>query len=332
MNHAVIMQNSRRTFYPEIEPYDIGYLSVSSLHTLYYEQSGNPDGQPVIYLHGGPGMGSKPGFRRYFNPEKYRIIQFDQRGSGRSTPNACLEGNTTQNLVADIEKLRVHLGINSWHVFGGSWGSTLTLAYTIDHPERVTAIALRGVFLCREKEIQWMYQNGASFVHPDQWEHYIAPIPKKRRGDMVAAYYDLLTSSDTTAQQRAARAWTEWELAMMNMVPVPPPSSPRQADAETSSEEEEAFLLASARIECHYFINKIFLWDDEYLLRGVENIRHIPAVIAQGRHDMVCPVTSAWDLHRAWPEAEMNIIPDACHGYDEPGIVDVLVRAADRFA
>ncbi|PHZ84713.1 prolyl aminopeptidase [Paremcibacter congregatus] len=313
--------NTLRGFYPLIDPYKTEYLSVSPLHSLFIQQSGNPEGQPVLYLHGGPGMGSSAGHRRYFDPAKYRIIQFDQRGAGKSLPHACLIENTTWDLVEDIERIRVALGIVHWHVFGGSWGSTLAIAYAARYPTHVTALGLRGIFLCRKKELAWMYQEGANYVYPDQWEKYSAPIPEHQRHDYISAYYRQLTSADPAVQKRAARAWTEWELAMMNMIPS------ENAPASVSDD----FLLAAARIECHYFYHNIFSDDDAALLASVEKLRHIPAVMVQGRHDMVCPPITAWEVHKAWPEAELHIIADACHGFDEPGIVHALVTAADAF-
>ncbi|MCS6885207.1 MAG: prolyl aminopeptidase [Acidobacteriota bacterium] len=312
-----------RTLYDEIEPYETGYLQVSSLHSLYYEQSGNPQGKPVVFLHGGPGAGSEPIHRRFFSPKAYRIIIFDQRGAGRSKPHACLEENTTWHLVEDIERLRGHLGIDRWVVFGGSWGSTLALAYAQTYPQRVKALALRGIFLCRPEEITWFYQKGADAIFPDFWEEYLAPIPQEERSDMIAAYYRRLTSEDETVRLAAARAWSIWEGSTSKLYVS-------QALIDNFAEPHKA--LALARIECHYFINNAFMPTNNHLIENVPKIRHIPAVIVQGRYDIVCPMMSAWQLHKAWPEARFQIIPDAGHSVTEPGITDALIRAMDEFA
>ncbi|MEM4251753.1 MAG: prolyl aminopeptidase [Candidatus Bathyarchaeia archaeon] len=312
-----------RTLYDEIEPYNQGYLQVSPIHSLYYEESGNPDGKPVVFLHGGPGGGSDPIHRRFFSPKTYRIVIFDQRGAGRSTPHACLEENTTWHLVDDIERLREHLGIDRWVVFGGSWGSTLALAYAETHPSRVKALALRGIFLCRPEEIEWFYQKGADAIFPDVWEDYVNQIPPEERGNMVAAYYRRLTSEDEAVRWAAARAWSVWEGSTSKLFMSP-------SLIEDFAEPQKA--LALARIECHYFINNTFMPTPDYLVENVDKIRHIPAVIVQGRYDIVCPMMSAWRLHRAWPEARLEIIPDAGHSVTEPGITDALIRAMDEFA
>lgn len=309
--------------YPELEARVTGTLKVSEIHTLYYEESGNPEGKPVVFLHGGPGGGTDPKQRRFFNPEKYRIVLFDQRGCGRSTPNASLEENTTWHLVDDIERLREHLGIARWQVFGGSWGSTLALAYAEKHPERVTELVLRGIFLLREREIAWFYQQGASAIFPDAWESYLAAIPESERGDLLNAFHRRLTGDDPNAQREAARAWSTWEGATSRLYTDPMLQARMGADH---------FALAFARIECHYFVNKGFLDVDGQLLRDVSRIRHIPGVIVQGRYDVVCPVESAWALHRAWPEAELVIVADAGHAAFEPGNAAALVDATDRFA
>lgn len=311
-----------KTLYPEIEPYNTGRLKVSSVHELYYEQCGNPNGKPVVFLHGGPGGGVSPDYRRYFNPQIYRIVLFDQRGSGKSTPHASIEENTTWDLVADIERLREHCGIDRWQVFGGSWGSTLSLAYAETHPERVTELVLRGIFLCRPKEIQWFYQEGASAIFADVWEEYLKVIPEAERSDMVSAYHRRLTSEDVATRVEAARAWSIWEGSTSKLF-FDSDSIERFADPE--------FALAFARIECHYFMNNSFFPTDNYLIENVGKIRHIPARIVQGRYDVVCPMTSAWDLHRAWPQAELRIIQDAGHSISEPGIIDALVDATDHF-
>jgi len=311
-----------KILYPVIEPYDAGRLKVSPVHELYYEQCGNPTGKPVVFLHGGPGGGVSSDYRRYFNPERYRIVLFDQRGSGKSTPHASLEENTTWDLVADIERLRESLGIERWQVFGGSWGSTLALAYAETHPDRVTELVLRGIFLCRPKEIRWFYQEGASAIFADVWEEYLKVIPEAERGDMVSAYHRRLTSDDLATRVEAARAWSIWEGSTSKLF-FDPASIEKFADPE--------FALAFARIECHYFMNNSFFPTDNYLIENVGKIRHIPGRIVQGRYDVVCPMTSAWDLHRAWPEAELRIIQDAGHSITEPGIIDALVDATDHY-
>jgi proline iminopeptidase len=311
-----------RTLYAPIEPHDQGKLAVSPLHTLHYELSGNRDGTPVVFLHGGPGGGTVPDHRRFFDPAAYRIVVFDQRGAGRSTPHAALEENTTWDLVADVERLRTHLGIDRWVVFGGSWGSTLALAYAETHPERVRALVLRGIFLCRPKEIAWFYQAGASAVFPDRFEEYLEPIPEAERGDLLHAYYRRLTSGDEAVRLTAARAWSAWEGSTLRLIPDP------KVIAEF---EEPHKALALARIECHYFVHNAFFAADDWLIEHVDAIRGIPGVIVQGRYDVVCPAKSAWDLHKAWPEAELVIVPDAGHHALEPGIVDALVTATDRF-
>lgn len=316
------MSESRRTLYPEIEPYDSGMLPVSGLHALYYEQCGNPAGKPVVFLHGGPGGGCNPKCRRFFDPAAYRIVLFDQRGCGRSTPHAELRENTTWDLVADIEKLRRHLGIDRWQVFGGSWGSTLALAYAETHPDKVAELVLRGIFMLRRKELEWFYQAGCDMLYPDAWEAYLAAIPEVERGDLISAYHRRLTSDDPAVRLAAARAWSVWEAGTSFLL--------QNADYMQSSGEGE-FALAFARIENHYFVNGGFFEHDDQLLRNVERIRNIPAVIVQGRHDVVCPMRSAWDLHRAWPEADLRIVADAGHSAFEPGNVHELVEATDRF-
>ena len=316
------MMAGMRTLYPPIEPYDTGTLGVSPVHTVYYEQCGNPEGKPVVFLHGGPGGGIVPEYRRYFDPKAYRVVLFDQRGSGRSTPHAELEENTTWKLVEDIETLRERLGVETWHVFGGSWGSTLALAYAETHPDRVRSLTLRGIFLCRPQEIRWFYQEGASWIFPDVWEEYEKVIPAEERGDFVSAYYRRLTDADEAVRLEAARAWSVWE------------GSTSKLFFDYSSIEKFAdpdFALAFARIECHYFMNNAFFPTDNYLIENVGKIRHIPAVIVQGRYDVVCPIKSAWELHRAWPEADLRVVPDAGHSVTEPGIVHELVEATDRF-
>jgi len=311
--------------YPAIKPYRRGRLPVSDLHTLYFEESGNPKGKPALFLHGGPGGGTNPGMRRFFDPRRYRIILFDQRGCGRSRPHASLVENTTWDLVNDIERLREHLGLRRWLVFGGSWGSTLALAYAQTHPQRVRALVLRGIFLLRKSELNWFYQDelGAASLFPDLWEKYIAPIPRRERHAMVRAYYRRLTSRSSAVRARAARAWSIWEGA----------TSYLQASASSIAKfDDPEFAAAFARIECHYFVHGGFLDHPDQLLRNVRRIRHIPAVIVQGRYDVVCPMRSAWALHRAWPQAQFRIVPDAGHSAFESGISRELVAATDRFA
>jgi proline iminopeptidase len=314
--------SARRSLYPDIEPYDQGELRVSDLHTLHYEQCGNPRGKAAVFLHGGPGGGCNARSRRFHDPEAYRLVLFDQRGCGRSRPHAELCENTTWDLVADIERLRQHLGIERWQVFGGSWGSTLALAYAQTHPERVSELVLRGIFMLRRGELEWFYQHGASELFPDAWESYLAAIPPAEHGDLMSAYHRRLTHPDREVQLAAARAWSVWEAATSFLIPDP---------AHIEASAGDAFALAFARIECHYFVNAGFFREDGQLLKDVHRIRHIPGVIVQGRYDVVCPPRSAWDLHRAWPEAELVMVPDAGHAAFEPGITDALVRATDRF-
>jgi len=312
----------RRGLYPEIEPFNDGYLKVSGRHEIYFQECGNPDGQPVVFVHGGPGAGCDARARRFFDPDHYRIVLFDQRGCGRSRPHACLEENTTWHLCADMERLREHLNIAAWQVFGGSWGSTLALAYSQHHPEVVNQLVLRGIFLGRACEIRWLYQFGASELYPDVWEAFVAPIPEDERGDLVAAYHRRLTGPDEKVRLAAARAWSTWEAATSFLI---------RDDAFVDHCAEAEHAIAIAGIECHYFVNGCFLGVDDQLLRGLDAIRHIPAVIVQGRYDVVCPVRSAWDLSRAWPEAELVVVPNAGHSAFDPGNADALVAATDRF-
>ena len=315
---------ARRGLYPAIEPYRTGRIAVSPLHDLYYEESGNPDGKPVVFLHGGPGGGTEPKQRRFFDPEAYRIVLFDQRGCGKSVPHASLEENTTWDLVGDIERLRERLGIARWQVFGGSWGSTLGLAYAQTHPDRVTELVLRGICLLRKHEIDWFYQRGADALFPDAWEEFVAPIPPDERADLLGAYHLRLTSDDPRTRQEAARAWSVWEGKTSCFTPDP------AVIAKTASDE---FSLAAARIECHYFLNRGFLTGERALLAAanVAKIRRIRGVIVQGRYDVVCPMENAWALHRAWPEADLRVVNDAGHSAMEPGTVHELVIATDRF-
>ena len=307
--------------FPPCTPYRRGRLRVSDLHTLYYEECGNPRGQPLVFLHGGPGGGIDPLHRRYFDPRRWRIVLFDQRGCGKSTPHAELRGNTTWDLVADIERLRGHLGIERWHVFGGSWGSTLALAYAERHPEAVRALILRGIFLLRASELRWFYQEGASHLFADAWEAYLEPIPVRERDDLVAAYYRRLTSRNAATRLRAARAWSRWEAATSKLLVDP---------ALLARFGRGRFATAFARIEAHYFVHRGFFDHDDQLLRDVGRIRHVPAVIVQGRYDVVCPLRSAWDLHRAWPEAKLIVVPDAGHSMTEPGIQANLIAETHR--
>jgi proline iminopeptidase len=311
-----------RSLHPEIEPFDSGMLKVSALHTLYYEQSGNPNGKPVVFLHGGPGGGTNAKCRRFFDPAIYRIVLFDQRGCGKSTPHAELIDNTTWDLVADIERLRGHLAIERWQVFGGSWGSTLALAYAQTHPDKVTELVLRGIFMLRRWELEWFYQKGCDALYPDAWETYLNAIPEAERGDLMSAYHRRLTSIDPKTRTDAARAWSVWEGATSFLW---------QDRAYIESSAGDEFALAFARIECHYFVNGGFFEHADQLLRNVDRIRNIPAVIVQGRYDVVCPMRSAWDLHRAWPEADLHIVQDAGHSAFEPGIMHELLEATDRF-
>ncbi len=311
-----------RSFYPAIEPYETGRLEVGDGHSLYWERCGTKSGKPVVMLHGGPGAGCSPDHRRQFDPAKYDIFLFDQRGCGRSTPHASLEANTTWHLVEDIEKLRAMAGHDKWMVFGGSWGSTLALAYAQSHPERVTELILRGIFLFGRSELDWLYLYGASEVYPDKWDEFLAPIPEAERGDLVAAYHRRLTGDDRAAQLEAAKAWSKWEAETVTLLP-----NPHVIEAHTS----DAFAIAIARIENHYMINKGWL-EEGQLLEGAARLRGIPGVIVQGRHDCCTPPAAAWALKKAWPEVDLQIVPDGGHLFNEPGILDGLIRATDRFA
>ena len=316
--------STRRTLYPEIQPYQTGQLDVGDGHNLYWELSGNPNGKPVVFLHGGPGGGSSPEHRRQFNPEKYKILVFDQRGCGKSTPYASLEANTTWDLVEDIEKLRTQVAkVDKWQVFGGSWGSTLSLAYAQKYPERTTELVLRGIFLFDQSEIDWMYkEGGASCIYPDKWEEFLAPIPEAERGELVQAYQKRLTSDDADEQLRAAKAWSKWEGDIVTLLPSP-------ATVEHFTTPEVA--VAVARIENHYMANHGWL-EEGQLLRDASKLKGIPGVIVQGRHDSCTPPVSAWKLKQVWPEVELNIVPDGGHLFSEPGVLDGLIRATDRFA
>ena len=314
-----------RKLYPAIKPYRSGYLRVSEVHELYYEESGNPRGKPAVFLHGGPGGGTDARMRCFFDPKRYRIVLFDQRGCGKSRPHANLVDNTTWHLVEDIERLREHLGIEQWLVFGGSWGSTLALAYAETHPKRVTELVLRGIFLLRRWELAWFYQDpdGAGALFPDLWEHYIEPLSAEERRDCMRAYYQRLTSDDRKTLLAAARSWSIWEGAL-SYIKMNQDAVRKYGDPE--------FAAAFARIECHYFVNGGWLERESQLLDDVPRIRHIPATIVQGRFDVVCPMRTAWALHKAWPEADFRIVPDAGHSAFEPGTSRELIRATDRYA
>ena len=314
---------NRLSLFAPIEPYETGMLRVSDLHEVYYEVSGNPDGKPAVVCHGGPGGGTTPSMRRYYDPERYKIILFDQRGCGKSKPHAELRDNNTWALIEDMEKIRQHLGVETWQVFGGSWGSTLALAYAQTHPDRVTELVLRGIFTLRRAELLWFYQEGASWVFPDAWEDYLAPIPADERGDMISAYYKRLTGENKDEQVRAARAWALWEGRTVSLFP---------SEEREQSFAGEAFATAFARIECHYFNNGGFFERDDQIIANIGRVRHIPGVIVQGRYDVVTPMTTAWELAKEWPEADLQIIQDAGHAASEPGIIDALVRATNRFS
>lgn len=316
------MAEPLRTLYPPVEPYRSGDLDVGDGHSLYWEQCGNPEGKPVVFLHGGPGAGCSPAHRRQFDPARYNILLFDQRGCGRSTPHASLDANTTWHIVADIERLRAMLGVERWMVFGGSWGSTLSLAYAQSHPERVTELVLRGVFLFGQAELDWLYLEGASKIFPDKWEAFLTPIPEDERGDMVAAYHRRLTGADRDAQLAAAKAWAKWEAETVTLLPAP---------AVIEDHTEDDYAIAISRIENHYMVHRGWI-EEGRLLRDVGRIRGIPAVIVQGRYDCCTPPAAAWALHKAWPEAELHIVPDGGHLFSEPGVLDRLIRATDAFA
>ncbi|MEN8175567.1 MAG: prolyl aminopeptidase [Pseudomonadota bacterium] len=308
--------------YPEIEPYATHRVDVSEGHVLHVEECGNPAGVPAVFLHGGPGAGIEPFHRRFFDPRRYRLILFDQRGCGRSLPHASLEANDTWRLVADIEALREFFGVDRWLVFGGSWGSTLGLAYAQRHPNRVSALVLRGIFLCRPGEIHWFYQHGASRLFPDYWQDFVAPIAPSRRDDLLHAYHEILTGDDEVLRLRAARSWSLWEGRTATLLPNPDVVD-HFGDAHTA--------LSIARIENHYFVNEAFL-EPNQLLRDASRLADIPGVIVHGRYDLICPLENAWELHRAWPGSELRIIADAGHSAAEPGNREALVAATDHFA
>ncbi|XP_069125078.1 probable proline iminopeptidase [Argopecten irradians] len=320
--HANDKMSKKRDLFPEIEPFDSGKLRVSEIHEIYYEQSGNTDGKPVIFVHGGPGGGTSARDRRYFDPEAYRIILFDQRGAGKSTPPAELRENTTWDLVEDMERLRKHLGIDKWVVFGGSWGSTLSLVYAETHPDQVKALVLRGIFHLRRRELVWFYQDGANHLFPDQWEDYVAPIPEGERGDLMSAYYRHLTSDDEEKRIKAAKAWSKWEMATSRLL----------MDKDLVNRAEgDLWTQQFARIESHFFVHGGWFNPDDQILQDVGKIRHIPATIIQGRYDVVCPMETAWMLHKKWPEAEFHVIADAGHSTKEAGILHQLIEATDKY-
>jgi len=308
--------------YPARELFNESFLDTGDGHALYYGECGNPDGAPVLVVHGGPGGGCNPTMRRFHDPRHYRIILLDQRGCGRSTPNASIENNTTWHLVADMERLRHHLGIARWQLFGGSWGSTLALAYAETHPERVSALVLRGIFLLRRSELAWFYQDGASALFPEAWEAFERVIPPEERGDMIGAYYTRLVDPNPSVHMPAAEAWSVWEGTTLSLIEDP---------ARVRSFANPAYALAFARIECHYFVNAGFFAEDGALLKNAYRLGDIPGVIVHGRYDVVTPVRNAWDLKTAWPSAELRIVPDAGHAMTEPGIIHELVRATSHF-
>ena len=311
-----------RNLYPPIEPFASGHLDVGDGHRIYWERCGTPGAKPAVFLHGGPGGGFSPEHRRLFDPARYDLLLFDQRGCGQSTPHASLDANTTWHLVADIERLRAMMGVDQWLVFGGSWGSTLALAYAQAHRAQVSELVLRGIFTIRQSEIDWYYQEGASRIYPDKWERFVVPVPETERGDLVAAYRQLLTGDDPAARLAAARAWSVWEGETVRLLPDPALSAVHDADD---------FALAFARIENHYFTHRGWL-DDGQLIANAAILADIPGVIIHGRYDMACPAETAWALHKAWPQARFELIEGAGHAYNEPGILDALIRATDGFA
>ena len=314
---------ARHALYPPVEPYRRGCLSVTGGHEIYYEECGNANGEPVLLVHGGPGGGSSPTMRRYHDPARTRIILFDQRGCGRSTPHAGLAHNTTWQLIEDMERLRALLGVERWQLFGGSWGSTLSLAYAQAHPERVTALILRGIFLARQAEIDWFYKDGANWLFPEAYEDFLRPIPRSERADIVRAYYQRLTGTDQTVRREAARAWSRWEGATLSLMP----------DGQRLQRfANDSYALAFARIECHYFVNHSFFEIDGQLLRDAYRLANIPGIIVQGRYDVVTPARSAFDLKAAWPRAALRLVADAGHAMTEPGTVHELIAATRQFA
>lgn len=315
------MATPHALLYPPIEPFKTGILDTGDGHQVYWELCGNPQGKPAIFLHGGPGSGCSADHRRLFDPARYCVLLFDQRGCGRSRPSASLANNTTWDLVADMERLRTLLGVERWLLFGGSWGSTLALAYAETHPERVSALVVRGIFTLRKSELQWFYQEGASALFPDLWEGFVAPIPLEERGDLISAYRKRLVGNDSAAQLACARAWSLWEGQTIRLLPDP---------ANAAKHSNDAFSLAFARIENHYFVHGGWM-DEGQLIRDAAKLADIPGVIIQGRYDACTPARTAWDLHRAWPQAEFHMVADAGHAFNEPGILKLLVEATDRF-
>ncbi len=313
----------RLELYPPAKPFRTGRLKVSDLHEIYFEECGNSDGMPALLVHGGPGGGSNPLMRRFHDPDHYRIILFDQRGCGRSTPHASIDENTTWDLVADMERLRGELGIERWQLLGGSWGSTLALAYAQTHPERVSQLILRGIFTLRRSELEWFYQEGCSWIHPDAFENYLAPIPEAERGDMIAAYHKRLTHPDREVQLEAARAWSVWEGTTLSLL---------HNESRVRNFAADDYALAFARIECHYFINRGFFERDDQLIADAHKLAGIPGVIVHGRYDVVTPLKSAWELAENWPDADLRVVPDSGHAMTEPGIIHELVSATRRFA
>jgi proline iminopeptidase len=313
----------RRQVFPEIEPYRTGWLKVSNTHDIYFEECGSPDGKPALMVHGGPGGGCNPSMRRYHDPARYRIILFDQRGCGRSTPHASLIDNTTWDLVADMERLREHLRVETWQLCGGSWGSTLSLAYAETHPGRVTELVLRGIFLLRKAELDWFYQEGCSWIFPDAYEAYLAPIPPEERENMIEAYHRRLTSGHRETQLAAARAWSIWEGTTLSLF---------HDQERVHKFGNDSYALAFARIECHYFIHKGFFGSDNRLIEEAGKIAHLPGTIVHGRYDVVTPLKNAWDLATAWPKADLRVVPDSGHAMTEPGIVHEIVTATNKYA
>ncbi len=317
-----IQMTERRTLYPLAEPYKSGHLDVGDGHSLYWELCGNPDGKPAVFLHGGPGSGISVKHRGQFDPERYNVLLFDQRGAGRSTPHAGLEANTTWHLVDDLERLRAMVAVDRWMVFGGSWGSTLALAYAETYPERVTELVLRGIFLFGQSELDWLYTYGASELFPEGWDAFVSLIPEEERGNLIEAYRKRLTGDDPAERLAAAKAWSRWEGLTVTVLP-----DPKMLEEFT----EDRHAIAIARIENHYMANRGWL-EQGQLLAGAGKLRSIPGVIIQGRHDCCTPPRAAWELKQAWPEVDLQIIPDGGHLYNEPGILDGLIRATDRFA
>ncbi len=311
----------RRSLYPDNEPFASGWLDVGGAHEIYFEECGKKNGKPAVILHGGPGGACNPTMRRFYDPSRWRMMLFDQRGCGRSRPNASLDENTTWALIEDIERLRKRVGCDKWSVFGGSWGSTLALAYAITHPERVESLILRGIFLLTERELRWFYQDGASMLFPDAWARFVEPIPPEERGDLMGAYHHRLTHADRRVQAKAAAAWSQWEGDTISI---------RGPEARPAKFNEVDFAVAFARIECHYFANRGFFGEDGWILNNINKIKTIPGWIVQGRFDVVTPLESAWALKQAWPRAHFEIVWDAGHASTEPGIIDGLVRATDR--